>query len=171
MTKLTNSEPTTSNAGNLRAVLPLFLVIFIDAMGLAIMFPILTPIFMNLHVHGGILAAGASLLVRNIFYGVTLCIFPLFMFFGTPFLGDLSDHIGRKKVLIICLLGATVSYFLSGLSVDFKVVWLLLVSRAVAGFTAGSQPIAQAAIIDVSPPDKKALNLSLLLFPAALGFR
>lgn len=152
----------------LGAVLPLFLVIFIDGMGLGIIFPILNPVFLD-PVHG-ILSASATEATRTFFYGLTLFMFPLCMFFGTPVLGDMSDSSGRKKVLLICLLGAAIGYGVSAVGISTDCLFLLLLGRVVAGFTAGSQPVAQAAIIDVAPDDKKALYLSWLMFPAALGF-
>lgn len=152
----------------LRAVLPLFLVIFIDAMGMGILFPILNPIFMD--STAGIFPTHISEAVRDLWYGITLAVFPLGMFFAAPILGDISDQIGRKKVLLFCLLGAFASYAMSGVAVDIKNLWLLIISRLLGGLTAGSQPIAQAAVIDVSPPEQKTQNLSLLLLPACLGF-
>ena len=151
----------------LKAILPLLLVVFIDALGMAIIFPILNPIFMS---PTGILPADTSMHVRNMWYGLTLCMFPLAVFFGTPILGDLSDSIGRKKILLICLAGIGTSYILSGFSLLYDSLSLLIFSRIVAGLFGGSMATAQAAAMDVSHPDKKAATLSLMLLPAALGF-
>ena len=46
---------------------------------------------------------------------------------------------------------------------------LLLVGRALSGLMAGSQPIAQAAISDLSTPETKALNMSLITFVICIG--
>ena len=40
----------------------------------------------------------------------------------------------------------------------------------IAGFTAGSQPIAQAAIVDVSNDESRARNIGYVLFAVSLGF-
>lgn len=157
-----------SSKYGLGPVLPLFLVIFIDGMGMGIIFPILNPVYMD-PIHG-ILGAGVGEAMRTFLYGLTLFMFPLCMFFGTPILGDMSDSAGRKKILLFCLLGATLGYLISGVGVGVHSVLLLLLGRIVAGFTAGSQPVAQAAIIDVAPPEKRAQYLSWLMFPASLGF-
>lgn len=150
------------------ALFALTFVIFIDSLGLAIIFPMLEPIFLN--VKESILADNASLSLRNLYYGVTLGIFPLALFFSAPVLGDLSDKVGRKKVLLLSLVGACISYGLSAVSIWEKSVMLLLMSRLIAGLTAGSQPIAQAAIIDISHPERKAHNLSLVIFASSLGW-
>ena len=77
---------------------------------------------------------------------------------------------GRKKVLLVCLFGAALGYALSGVAVDLKYVPLLIVSRALAGLTAGSMPIAQAAMIDISTPETKAGNIGLVILAASFGF-
>lgn len=158
----------SSHRSTLSAVLPLFLVLFIDGMGLGIIFPILNPIYMD-PIHG-ILGATTTEAARAFYYGLTLFVFPACMFFATPILGDLSDSIGRKKVLLICLLGAASSYFITAMGVYFHAALLIIIGRMVAGFTAGSQAVAQAAIIDVAPADKKALYLGWLMLPVSFGF-
>ncbi len=71
-------------------------------------------------------------------------------FFGAAILGDLSDSVGRKKSLMICLIGAFLGYLLSAIAIAFHNFWFLILGRIIAGFTSGSQPIAQAAIVDIS---------------------
>ena len=81
---------------------PLFLVLVIDTMGIGLIFPVLSPLFMS--KTSGIIPAHLSIGARDLLYGLTLASYAIFMFVGAPFLGDLSDHLGRKKVLLICLL-------------------------------------------------------------------
>lgn len=131
---------------------PLLLLIFIDSMGLGLVFPITNTLIMDPHSH--FLAANVSLHTRSMLFGTIIGIFMLCWFFGASFLGDLSDNIGRKKSLMICLIGATLGYALSGIGVAVDSVALLLIGRIVAGFTSGSQAIAQAAVIDLSTPEK-----------------
>jgi MFS transporter, DHA1 family, tetracycline resistance protein len=150
------------------AIFALASVIFIDALGMAILFPLFNALFMDPKI--GILPASASLELRHFYYGVSLSIFPLATLFSAPVLGDISDKIGRKKILIISLAGAFLSYILSGGAVYLKSVILFLIGRLIAGLTAGSQPIAQAAIIDISHPEKKAHNLSIIMGAMAFGW-
>ncbi len=152
---------------NLSAIFPLFLAVFIDCIGLSLVFPILTPLFYD---SSGILPVNDSETLRSILFGITLAMWPLAMFFATPILGELSDEIGRKKILVFCLGLVGISYFLSGIAVLADSVSLMIVSRFLAGLCAGCVPVAQAAVIDICPPDQKPKYLSLLLFPASLGF-
>lgn len=159
---------STSSKANFYAFIPLFLVLIIDAMGVGLVFPVLSPIYMQ--VDGGIVATTTLETTRNLLYGVTLAGFSFAMFFGAPLLGDLSDQLGRKKVLIICLVGTAISFFISAIGIQYKSVMLLILGRFIGGFCAGSQPIAQAAITDISTPKNKALNLSLISAAFSIGF-
>jgi MFS family permease len=149
-------------------LLPLFLVIIIDTMGFGLIVPVLSPLFMA--KDGGILPATTSVAVRDFLFGLSLAGFTATMLLGAPFLGDLSDYIGRKKVLIISLLGTAVSLAISGLGIIIHSVTLILVGRCCAGFAAGSQPIAQAVIADISSEKNKAIYMGLLGFASCLGF-
>lgn len=150
------------------AAAPLFLVLFIDSMGLGLVFPILNALVFS--AKANFVSSQLSEATRNLLYGATISIFMFCWFFGAAFLGDLSDQIGRKKSLMICLLGAVVGYLLSALAVLLSSYVLLVIGRVIAGFTAGSQAIAQAAIVDISSQEHKARNLGLILFFTSLGF-
>jgi predicted MFS family arabinose efflux permease len=160
-------SPTTTKHFFISAA-PLFLVLFIDSMGLGLVFPILNTLIFDPQAH--FFAAGMSLHIRNFLYGLTIGIYMLCWFFGAAFLGDISDQIGRKKSLMICLAGAVIGYLFSALAIIFSSYLLLMIGRIIAGFTAGSQSIAQAAIVDLSEPEHKARNLGFILFFCSVGF-
>lgn len=148
-------------------LVPLSLLILIDHIGFGIFFPILVPLFMDPQ---GILGPDAASQVKSFWYNVTLSVFPVALFFGSTLLGSLSDQFGRKKILILCLLGAILSYFLAGVAIDYMTIPLLIVSRAIAGLAAGSMPIAQAAIVDISDERERGSNLGLIILAASVGF-
>lgn len=149
-------------------MLPLFLVLFIDGMGLGLLFPILNTIIIE--PQAGFLPESLSMTLRDFYYGLTIGIFMICWFFGAAILGDLSDNVGRKKSLMICLIGAFLGYLLSAFAIMIHSFWTLLLGRIIAGFTAGSQPIAQAAIVDVSTEEEKPRNIGLILLSVSLGF-
>jgi len=147
----------------------LFLILIIDAMGMGLIMPLLGPLFVD-PTGGGMFEVTATSLVRDLLYGIIISSFSFFMFFGAPFLGDLSDHIGRKKVLLICLFGTAFGSVLSAAGVIAKSMVLLFAGRSLAGFMCGSQSLAQAAIVDMSTPKNKAINLSFISFASCIGF-
>ncbi len=147
---------------------PLFLVLVIDTMGAGIIFPILSPLFMT--PSESILPLATSENVRQLWYGLTLTSWALLMFIGAPFLGDLSDRIGRKKVLVICLAGDALGFVLSGIGIQIGSLFLVIVGRLVSGFFSGSQSIAQAVIADISSHQDKIHNMSWIIFANCVGF-
>jgi DHA1 family tetracycline resistance protein-like MFS transporter len=157
--------PTTSTS--FRALLPLFMVIMLDVMGIVLILPALTPLILQLDV--SILPSTTPLFFRDFLYGFSLAIFPLFMFVSTPILGDLSDKFGRKKIIFLCLCISTASYFISAYGVISHSFFLVLLGRAIAGLAAGTQPIANAAIMDGSSRQTKTRNLSLIVLVSSIG--
>lgn len=157
----------SSNKNFLTEALPLLLIILIDSMGLGLVFPILNNLIVDPTSQYGMLLSETG---RNFLFGTIVAIFMLCWFVGAPFLGDLSDNIGRKKSLMICLVGAAFGYLISALGVTANSLALLIIGRMIAGFTSGSAPIAQAAIIDMSVPETKTRNISWVLLSQSCGF-
>jgi MFS transporter, DHA1 family, tetracycline resistance protein len=157
---------STEKKFNYAAMLPLFMVILLDVAGIILVLPVLTPLILHAD---GIVPLNTPLAIRDFLYGLSLAIFPLFMFFSTPVLGDLSDKFGRKKILFICMLVTALSYFIAAIGVLYHSLSALLFSRALGGLVAGTQPIATAGIIDLSTPHNKTKNLAWVVFTTSLG--
>lgn len=147
---------------------PLLLVLFLDGMGLGLVFPMLNSLIVD--PHASFLAVETSTNARNWLFGAIVGIYMVCWFFGAPYLGDLSDKIGRKKGLLICLFGSFLGYLLGALGVVAKSISLLILGRVIAGFTSGSQSIAQAGIVDLSTEKTKSRNIGFILLALSLGF-
>lgn len=146
----------------------LFLLLFIDAMGMGILFPVLATAFMNPSSHFFLLASSPAW--RTFDYGLIISVFMLCWFIGAGLLGEYSDHKGRKHCLIISLVGAALGYVLSALALSWHSMGLLLLGRVIAGLTAGSQSIAQAAIVDGSTEQDLPRNMGYVSLAICLGF-
>lgn len=153
---------------HLAMTIALMVTIIIDVMGIGLVFPVLPSLFYS-DTHA-IVATDMSLSIRNFMYGVCLTAWPLGLFFGAPYMGDLSDKLSRKKVILMCLFGMIISNALSGIGVYGHSVLLFIFSRFLAGFFGGSFPIAQASMIDISDENTKSRNLSLVTLAASMGF-
>jgi MFS transporter, DHA1 family, tetracycline resistance protein len=148
-------------------ILSLCLILFIDGLGQGIMLPIFAETLTS--EHSQILLVGSSETVKQLYYGLVIGLFFLSWFYGSAVLGDLSDRIGRKKTLLICLLGLLIGNLLTALAFVFKDIWILLLGRIIVGLSSGDQPIAQAAVIDVLPKNKQVKGLGCILFSLCLG--
>jgi MFS transporter, DHA1 family, tetracycline resistance protein len=142
-------------------------VIFIDSVSYTIVVPVLAAALLS---DRPVLLPESSDDTRYIVYGVALGVFELILLYMAPVLGEVSDRSGRRNVLVACLFGAIVSFLLIGASILFNIVALLIFGRILGGATAGSQPVAQAAAVDMSTEEGRPLALSLALLASSLGF-
>ena len=152
---------------HLTSILPCLLPIIIDSLGFGLVYPILTAIFAS--PNSTALVESTSVGLNNFYLGLAYMLFPFCMLFGASFFGDLSDILGRKKVITVCMIGMLLSFLLMALGIWIMSLALLLIGRALTGLMAGSQPIAQAAIADLSTPQTKAFNMSIMTFTVSIG--
>ena len=146
----------------------LLLVVFIDIMGQGLVFPIVTTIVME--PSAGFLPHHTTHSAREFDYGLVLGVFFFAWFLGAAYISKLSDYIGRKKGILICLAGAFAGYVLTIIALYLSSFALLILGRAVSGFTAGNQPIAQAALVDISrDEEEKTSNMGMIVAASALG--
>lgn len=130
------------------AKITLMFVVFVDLIGQGLVFPIIDTLIMK--PDSGFLPRDTSTALRHFDYGLVIGIFFLAWFLGVVYVSKLSDSIGRKNALLICLAGALSGYIITILALFLNSLWLLILGRAITGFTAGNQPIAQAAMVDGS---------------------
>ncbi len=130
------------------AKITLMFVVFVDLIGQGLVFPIINTLIMDRS--SGFRPEGTSMDRRHFDYGLVIGTFFLSWFLGVVYVAKVSDSIGRKNAMLICLGGALAGYALTIISLYVNSIWLLILGRAITGFTAGNQPIAQAAMIDGS---------------------
>lgn len=131
----------------------LFLTIMIDLIGFGIIIPILPFLSPQL----GADTLDIAYIVSAYAVCAGLC---------GPYWGKLSDHVGRKPVLLICLAGGALSYVILGLATE---LWMVYLSRAFAGLMAGNFGVATAMIGDISSPKSRAKNMGLVGAAFGLG--
>lgn len=134
-----------------RALYPVFLTYFLDNFGLAIIFPIFTPLFLK--SSHSILASATPYFERTVLLGIVIAAFPLAQFFGAPLIGQFSDRFGRKRSFFITILGTGLGYTFTALSIMEDSIFYLFFSRFCTGLFAGNLTLCLAAIADMSPDD------------------
>ncbi len=153
---------------NTRNIIPIFVTVFIDLVGLGIVIPVLAPLFLS--PTSSVFSAGTSMATRNLMLGLLIASYPIAQFFGAPILGAWSDRIGRKKIFLLSLAGTFVGYLIFGFGILQGSLPLLFLSRMVDGFTGGNLSVAQSAIADLSDQKTKAKNFGLIGMAFGLGF-
>lgn len=130
-----------------------FTVIVVDLVGFGILIPILP--FMSPLLGGNEIDVALVIAIYSLGAGIV-----------GPFWGALSDRIGRKRVLMICLFGGALSYLLLGAATE---LWMLYAARGFGGLMAGSLPVASALMADVSAPERRAKAMGLVGSAFGLG--
>jgi DHA1 family tetracycline resistance protein-like MFS transporter len=147
----TQADPRAS-----RVVWFVFFTVFLDLIGFGIVIP-LFPFYVK--------SMGGSAFT----VGVLLSCFSFTQLVATPFLGRLSDRVGRRKVILVSLAGNALSMVLFALATKTLMLPLLFASRIIAGATAGNLAACQAAIADVTEGDARAQGMGRLGAGIGLG--
>ncbi len=145
----------TAPSGRLSSpLIPIFLVVLVDVLGMTLILPLL-PFYTE--------RLGASPTV----VGALVSVFALCQLVAGPYLGRLSDRIGRRPVLLISQLGTLIGFIVLAVSHQ---IWLIFLSRIIDGATAGNLTIAQAYISDVTKPENRAKSFALIGIAFGFGF-
>jgi DHA1 family tetracycline resistance protein-like MFS transporter len=139
-------------------LLVVLLVSFLSTVGMGIVFPVL-PFMVS-----GILGDSAPIAV---WVGVLEAVYALCALVAAPFLGALSDRVGRKPVLIACLLGTAVGWLVFGLG---GALWALLLGRVLDGVTGGDMSVASAYLADITPAEDRPRRFGLVGAVSGVGF-
>ncbi|MDX1901585.1 MAG: MFS transporter [Gammaproteobacteria bacterium] len=150
-----------------RSLSSLLWVMLFDHTSLNVIFPVLTLLFFD--ANSRLFAADTSHAVRSLWYGLFISIPNAVNFFATPLLSALSDVYGRKKLLIVGTFGALLYSSLAGFAVLYGSLSLLFLSCILRGIFSRTNPIAQAVIGDISPPDKKVIYMGYLQTAISMG--
>ncbi len=130
------------------------LIVLIDLLGFSLVMPLLAPF-------------AESYGFREWQIGLLFSAYPTCQLVAGPILGRLSDHYGRRPVLIFSQAGTALSFLILGLSRDFSV---MLLARMVDGASGGNILVAQAYVADVTPPEHRARGMGYIGMAFGLGF-
>lgn len=150
-------------------MIPVFLTFFLDNFGLAVIYPIFTPLVMN--PTEGFFTSEPSFFIKTFTLGLLIGAFPLAQFFGSPLIGQYSDRYGRKRAFYFTILGTTLGYTLTACAIAFHSLHLLFASRWITGLCAGNLTICLAALADLCPDEsRRAKNFGHISAIGGLSF-
>lgn len=144
----------------------LCLVIFLDAMSVGLVLPVMPELIIALSTLPVSRAAEIG--------GYLLFIFAAMQFLFAPLLGALSDRFGRRRVLLLAVFGFSIDYFL--MAAAPTLLWLFI-ARFLSGIFGATYAAANAGIVDITAPEMRARNFGLagaavgvgLIFGPAIG--
>lgn len=138
-----------------KAKFAIIFTVLMDTIGLGVVIPSLV-----FHVQD---LGGSDLAVIFLFAVFSLC-----AFISSPFLGVLSDRVGRRPVLLISILSTSLGW---AIFAGAHSLWLLFLGRIIDGLAAGNFSTAQSYLADISHDEKERItNLGLIGGMFGLGF-
>ncbi len=144
---------------------PAYLLTFVNVLGFSVLMPILPFVVDKYHAPQWV-------------FGLLLTLYSAFQFIGAPFLGGLSDSMGRKKILLVSQAGTLLSWIIFAVALllpDFPVFGIALpliiiaFSRILDGATGGNVSVTNAYISDVTTRQEKSVIFGYLGGIAGLG--
>jgi MFS transporter, DHA1 family, tetracycline resistance protein len=145
---------STFSQSERRALLPIFLIVLVDILGMTIILPLL-PFYAQ--------EFGAS--PRQI--GLLIATYAACQLVSGPLLGQLADRFGRKPLLLISQVGTLLGFFVLGSASSLLMVFA---SRAIDGATAGNLSLAQAYVSDVTAKENRAKSFAIIGIAFGVGF-
>jgi DHA1 family tetracycline resistance protein-like MFS transporter len=135
-------------------MLTLFIIVFVDLVGFGLMVPLLP--FYGEHFQASPFAVG-----------LLMATYSIAQFITAPVLGRLSDHHGRRPVLLLSLAGSVASYLWLA---SAESLWMLFAARTLAGAMAGNIATAFAYVADITTPQTRAKGMGIIGASFGLGF-
>ena len=135
-------------------LLVIFLTVFIDLLGFGIVI-LLIPFYAQ--------SFGAT----KFEVGLLFASYSIMQFLFAPIWGRISDAVGRRPIILLCLLGTSISFTFFGMAESLLV---LFAARIAAGLFGGVISTAYAFIADVTTREQRARGMGLLGAAFGLGF-
>ncbi len=142
-----------SEGGALKKIWVLMATVFVDMLGFFIVLPLL-PFYAE--------KLGAD----PVRVGALVSMFALAQLVSAPLWGRLSDHYGRRPMILMGLLVAAAAYSIFEIADS---VWLLFLSRFVQGAASGTTGVIQAYVSDSIGREERAKALGWLTAATSAG--
>jgi DHA1 family tetracycline resistance protein-like MFS transporter len=138
-------------------LLPIFLIVMVDVLGLTIILPLL-PFYAE--------RLGASPTV----VGLLVSTYAACQLVAGPVLGQMSDRVGRRPLLLVSQMGTFIGFLILAWAGSAGLLWMVFLSRVIDGLTAGNLSLAQAYISDVTLPEERAKSFGVIGVAFGIGF-
>lgn len=160
-------------------LLNIFFVVFIVLVGFGLIMPLI-PFYVAQY-------GGSEFLV-----GLLVATYAAAQFIGSPVVGRISDRIGRRPILALCMAGTTLGFLVLALAEllgkglaallaagpgpaplqwqNTAVLGFMFLSRLLSGLSGGSITVAQAYVADVTDERNRTMGMGLIGASFGLGF-
>ena len=131
----------------------LFFTFAIDNLGATIVFPLFAPLFLD--QAESVFSPSTSLAFKSTLLGLFLGIFPCMQLLFAPIFGEIADHYGRKRALILTTAMTFLGYLLTAVGIHQHTLSLLFIGRMTMGLGSGNLTISLSSLSDLSRSAKQ----------------
>ncbi len=148
-----------NNGARRGATIFIFVTVLIDMLTFGMIGPVLPKLIAGFV--GNNYAYAAEII------GLFATVWALMQFFASPFLGMLSDKVGRRPVILLSNAVSVIDLAIMALAPN---LWWLFAGRILSGVASANMTAASAYIADVTPPEKRAAAFGMIGSAFGLGF-
>ncbi len=153
-----SSNPVAAGRGRQAGMGFIMVTVLIDLIGIGLIIPVLPGLVGQMTT---------SRDAQAYWYGALVCSFGLMQFLCAPFLGALSDRIGRRPLLLLGITGMGVNFLITYFATS---LWLLLIGRLLGGALSANLAVATAYVADITAPEERAARFGKLGAAFGVGF-
>lgn len=137
----------------------IFITVLVDVISMGIVVPVLPQLVLGFL--GQDFTSAADML------GLFISVWALMQFVASPVIGALSDHFGRRPIVLVSNLALATDHLIMAFA---PALWVLFVGRVLSGICSATVSTAYAYIADTTPQDRRAGAYALLSTAFGLGF-
>lgn len=142
------------------AMLGIFLTVLLDMLSFGLAIP-------DIQIRGAHLVKIAGLHPAGLIVGLLISAFSIAQFVSAPFLGRLSDSVGRRPILLITCFMVILGHIAYA---HAEVFWIMLVARIFGGLGGANLSVAYAYIADITSHEDRAKGMGMLGAAFGIGF-
>ncbi len=151
-----------------RAFSVLLLLAFLDSAAFGVVYPLFSTMLFDPQWH--FVAPETTATIRGFWLGVFISATPLVAMLVSPIIGNLSDTIGRRPVIIFCLFCGALSWLAAALSVAEHSLYGIALARVTMGISVASFGVANACIADISADQEKGRRYAWMGMAFGAGY-
>jgi MFS transporter, DHA1 family, tetracycline resistance protein len=148
-----------NNGARPGATIFIFVTVLIDMLTFGMIGPVLPKLIAGF--------AGNDYAYAAEIIGLFATVWAVMQFFASPFLGMLSDKVGRRPVILLSNAVGAIDFAIMALAPN---LWWLFAGRVLSVIASGNMTAASAYIADVTPPEKRAAAFGMIGSAFGLGF-